>query len=189
MSSINGFARGPKLENTRSYMGSLMSFLIDGNETQGRTAIVEGIARPGNEPPPHVHLWEDELYYVLQGRAEFFIEDQEQSVSAGDGEIVFLPRGKAHAIYLLSDRFRFLLLAQAIGDHQVGLDSMFRELSEPAMSMDLPKDAITYAAADPEEVVKMGLRNGVQFLAPADVKERLPNYPGFGENLARQEKA
>jgi quercetin dioxygenase-like cupin family protein len=185
ISNVNGFARGPELENTRSYMGSLMSFLINGNETEGRIAVVEGIARPGNEPPPHVHPSENEIYYILQGKAEFFIEDQEQSILAGDGEIVFLPRGKAHAIYLRSESFRFLLLAQAVGDHQVGLDAMFRHISEPAVSMELPRDAMTYAAADPAEVVAVGLRHGVQFLAPADAKERLPNYPGFEEILAR----
>jgi len=28
---------------------------------------MEAILAPGNEPPPHVHSREDELFYVLEG--------------------------------------------------------------------------------------------------------------------------
>jgi len=40
-------------------------------------------AKPGNEPPPHVHEWEHELYYVLEGAMEVYVEDKILLARAG----------------------------------------------------------------------------------------------------------
>jgi uncharacterized cupin superfamily protein len=32
--------------------------------------------RPGNEPPPHVHEREQELFCILEGTLQFFCEDK-----------------------------------------------------------------------------------------------------------------
>ena len=62
-----GLTRGPELSNSKFYMGNLMSFLLNGSDTAGRFAIVDGVGKIGNEPPPHYHDWEDEIYFVLGG--------------------------------------------------------------------------------------------------------------------------
>ena len=183
MEKQEGFTRGSQLANSRFYMGNLMSFLLNGVETNGRFAIVDGIGRIGNEPPPHSHDWEDEIYYVLEGEAELFIEGQAGSLYAKPGDVVFLPQGKAHAIYFRSEPFRTLLMASATSDHSVGLDAYFREISEPAASMSLPTDTATYAAGTPTEAFKAAERHGVHFLTPDETKLRLPSFPGFGANL------
>jgi hypothetical protein len=54
------FKRTAGLSNTFAYMGSLMSFLVEGDETNRQFALMEYRAKPGNEPPPHIHEWEDE---------------------------------------------------------------------------------------------------------------------------------
>jgi len=177
-----GFARGAEVENSRFYMGSLMSFLVNGREAEGRAALIEGIARRGNEPPPHAHLWEHEIWYILEGESEFFVEGEERPFVLRSGEMIFIPRGKAHALYIRSDAFRFLIFVQAAGNEAVGLDAMFHEISEPATSMVLPEKAVTYAMSDPGEVVKMAGRHGTHVLAPEEVETRLPNYPGFGSD-------
>ena len=58
---------GPTLGNSLAYMGSLVSFLAENSQTGGRFSIMWGIARRGNEPPPHVHAREHEIYYMLEG--------------------------------------------------------------------------------------------------------------------------
>jgi quercetin dioxygenase-like cupin family protein len=68
------FVRGANLDTSMMYMGSIMSFLVRAHDTDGRFAMVEYRARPGNEPPPHVHLWEHEIYFVLEGKIEFHCE-------------------------------------------------------------------------------------------------------------------
>ena len=171
-----GLTRGPKLDNSRFYMGNLVSFLLNGGETGGRFALVDAAGRVGNEPPPHVHAWENEIFYILEGSAEFFIEGQAESLSAKAGDLVFLPQGQAHGLLFRSDYFRTLIMVQATGEHPVGLDGFFRDISEPARSMDLPEEADTYSTGDPEQAFQAALRNGVQMLSPDETALRLPGY-------------
>jgi hypothetical protein len=44
------YMRRTDLENTYAYMGSLMTFLVEGKDTAGRFALLEYRAKPGNEP-------------------------------------------------------------------------------------------------------------------------------------------
>ncbi len=68
--TANAFVRGPNLDTSMMYMGSIMSFLVRAQDTDGRFAMVEYRARPGNEPPPHVHLLEHEIFSVLEGKID-----------------------------------------------------------------------------------------------------------------------
>ena len=89
---MNAFVRGANLDTSMMYMGSIMSFLVRAQDTDGRFAMVEYRARPGNEPPPHVHLWEHEIFFVLEGKIEFHCEDQVETV--GPGERSFFRKGR-----------------------------------------------------------------------------------------------
>lgn len=57
------------------------------------TALVNAIA-PGQGPPLHIHVREDEMYYVLGGHLRFKIGDQ--MLDAETGSFVFIPRGTEH---------------------------------------------------------------------------------------------
>jgi len=70
------FARAVNVESTFAYMGSLMTFLAKGSETSGRFALMEFHTKRGNEPPPHIHEREHELYFVLEGTMRFYCEDK-----------------------------------------------------------------------------------------------------------------
>jgi hypothetical protein len=54
------------------------------------------------------------LYYLLEGRMEFYCDDEVLSVGAG--EVSFLPQGKAHAFYIRSPIVKALILVQATGE-------------------------------------------------------------------------
>jgi quercetin dioxygenase-like cupin family protein len=177
MSSSGAYARSSNLNTTSFYMGSLMSFLAKGEETDGRFALMEFRSKPGNEPPPHVHEWEHEIFYILGGAMEFYIE--ERIFQAKAGEVVFVPRGAAHGFSIRSEQLHALILVVATGEQRVGLDNYFLELSEPATAMSLPADAITYAIADPEHAVAAGARNGLRILSDDEVIELIPCYPGL----------
>ena len=173
------FARTANVDSTFAYMGSLMTFLAKGSETSGRFALMEYLTKPGNEPPPHVHEREHELYFVLEGTMRFYCEDKILDVGAGD--VVFLPQGKAHAFTCTSDVVRTLIFVQATGVDAVGLDSYFLAMGEPAASMGLPESAVTYAVADPEHAIRVGASNGIRILTPSESQRALPQYPGFGK--------
>jgi quercetin dioxygenase-like cupin family protein len=94
---------------------------------------VEYRAPPGNEPPPHVHLWEHERYFVLEGKIEFHCENQVETVDAG--KTIFLPKGKAHAFYIRSEYLRTLIISLATTEAPVALDSFFASMAKRATSM------------------------------------------------------
>ena len=165
--------RGATTETTRFYMGSLMSFLVKSSETQNSLCIVEYRSRPGHEPPPHIHLDQDEVFYLLEGELEVYCLGQVRIVRAG--EAMFLPRNQAHAWYVTSSTIRALVMTSP-----GGLDGYFEEMSSPATSMELPPAATTYAQADPTQAIATGERHGIKILSPAETKELLPHYPGFG---------
>lgn len=172
------YTRGATLNSTMFYMGSLMSFLARGDETGGRLSLNEYQSRPGTEPPPHVHEWEHEVYYLLEGQMQFYCQGQVLLVQAG--EIIFLPRGHVHAFYIRSPYVRALLLAIAAGEQSVELDQYFTNMATPATSMSLPDEALTYAVVDPSHAIALGLTHGIRILSPEDTLRELPHYPGFG---------
>ncbi|WP_213803958.1 cupin domain-containing protein [Granulicella sp. dw_53] len=176
-----GYLRASTVESSLAYLGSVISLLAKGTDTDGRFAFIEFQTKPGNEPPPHVHEWEHELYYVLEGVMELYVEDK--VFSAGPGESVFLPAGKAHTFYVRSPRLRTLMLFVAAGEHEVVSDSYFMRMGEPAKSMELQEDAITYQTDDPSHGIRVGAELGVHLLTPEEAKRALPHYPGFGAHL------
>ena len=174
------YKRASALDTTMEYMGSIMSFLAKGEDTGGRFALMEIQMKSGNEPPPHVHDWEHEMFYILEGRMEVYCEDK--ILALGPGEIALLPQGQPHAFYIRSPHLRMLILVQATGEHAVGLDRYFIGMGKPTSSMDLPSKAVTHIMDDPKHAIGVAAKNGVHILSPHETAQALPHYPGFGVN-------
>lgn len=74
--------------------GEEVTVYLGGAETGGKfTSFVE-VTPPGGGPPPHYHEGEDEWFFPLEGRAEFFLDGTWKEVPMGT--IVFVPRGTMH---------------------------------------------------------------------------------------------
>jgi len=73
-----------------------VDFTVKAGEVQpgSSAAFLEYTTRPGEEPPPHTHPGEDEMFYVLDGSLTFQCGDVRFDVEAGG--FVFLPRGMQH---------------------------------------------------------------------------------------------
>ena len=92
--------------------------------TGGAFSVFEEIAPV--DTPLHVHAYEDELFYVLEGEHVFRVGDEE--ISAGPGGLVFAPRGVPHAQRRVAPRTgRVLVLCSP-----AGLEGFFRELAGAA---------------------------------------------------------
>jgi quercetin dioxygenase-like cupin family protein len=73
-------------------------FLIDGERTGGAFSLVEHPLPPrALGAPLHTHHNEDEYSYVLEGR--FGVQLGDEVLEAGPGDLVFKPRGVAHAFW------------------------------------------------------------------------------------------
>ncbi len=82
-------------------MGSLWSVLASGAQTGGSYSLIEQLMPPGPQAPPHLHEGTDEVFYLLEGEAEFLLEDRREV--ARQGALVFIPRGTVHAFRVLGD--------------------------------------------------------------------------------------
>jgi quercetin dioxygenase-like cupin family protein len=176
--SLHPFVRSSNLDTSMFYMGSLMSFLVKGADTAGRFAVMELQAQPGSEPPPHVHHWENELFYVLDGVMELYVGNEVLTV--GPGELALAPQDKPHAFYIRSPQIRMLILVQATGAQAVGLDSYFSRMARPAEHMQIPTNAVTYQTDDPAHATAVAAAHGLCILTPEETAWALPSYPGFG---------
>ena len=78
-----------------SAFGDEITVHLGAAETGGKYTMFTDVTPPGGGPPPHYHLTEDAMVFVLEGRAEFFMDNFWTEVPAGS--TVFMPRGVAHA--------------------------------------------------------------------------------------------
>ena len=172
------FERAATIDTTVAYMGSLMTFLAKASETDGRFALMEYYTKPGNEPPPHIHAREHEMYFVLEGSMRFYCDHKTMDIQPGD--VVFLPQGKAHAFNCLSSQVRTLIFVAASGVDSVGLDSYFLTMGEATTNMEFPKHAVTYVEDTPERAIQACNDNGIYVMSEEETRQALPQYPGFG---------
>jgi mannose-6-phosphate isomerase-like protein (cupin superfamily) len=75
-------------------LGVQVAIQISGRDTAGDFAQYESLVQPGGGPPPHIHLREDETFYVLEG--EFDIVCGEETIQAKPGDYAYAPKGALH---------------------------------------------------------------------------------------------
>lgn len=112
-------------------------FMIDGDQTEGAFSLVEHPLPPrALGSPIHTHRNEDEYSYVLEGRVGVQLGDE--VLEAGPGELVFKPRGVAHAFWNAGDEPARLL--ELISP--AGFENYFRELAPLLAAADRDEAAI-----------------------------------------------
>jgi quercetin dioxygenase-like cupin family protein len=152
-----GFSHGRQsLDRSVWYNGSLMTFLATSEETQGRFALIEAVARKGNDPPPHIHRREDEIFYVLEGEVVASIGDR--TIKGTPGTMIFLPRDLRHSFTIESEHARMLILVTP-----AGLEKWFKEFGVPAPAMTLPP-ANEPGYQDVQRMLEAAPRYGLDFV-------------------------
>jgi quercetin dioxygenase-like cupin family protein len=142
--------------------GDRVSFLATGADSHGSCFIIEGLVAPGGGPPPHIHHFEDESFYVLEGSATFFAGGQ--TIQAKPGDFIHVPRGTVHSIKNEGKvPARALIIISPAGP--TGMQQFFegsfypttdRNATPPPISEELVKRMMAAAA-----------RNGMEFVKPA----------------------
>ena len=145
-SQLKTLKRTASPELSKWYMGILLTSLVEKKDTEGVFSLLEATLAPGNEPPPHVHTLEDELFYVLEG--EFDVYVGEEALKLKTGECIILPKFKPHAFVIRSPQLRVLILYSP-----GGVGGAFCGESTPAQNLDLLSEAITYSMSDLDSVI------------------------------------
>lgn len=105
----------------------------DGKSTGERLGAWTDSVQPGDGPPPHTHA-ADEMFYVIDGRFSFLVDDEWHSV--GPGAFVWIPRHTVHAYRCDGPEIgRLLGLVTPAGleqfyraQHEVGAETMTDDL-------------------------------------------------------------
>ena len=64
-------------------------------------------------PPLHIHHFQDEMFYVLEGNYLFQVGEDKYQLKAGD--TIFLPQKVQHAFVQLTEKGRLIVTYQPVG--------------------------------------------------------------------------
>ena len=148
--------------------GDRVTFLLTGVESRGGCFIVEGLAPPGGGPDAHVHEFEDESFYILEGAATF--QAGGQTIRAKAGDFVHVPRGTVHSLKNEGDRpARALIIVSPAGP--TGLQQFFEESFTPTTDREATPPPVNEALL--KRMMASAARNGVQVIMP-NGRQELP---------------
>jgi quercetin dioxygenase-like cupin family protein len=127
------------------------------DQTDGTYGVVELTGAPGDAPPLHVHTYDDEGFYVLEGSLRLHIGG-EAAVHLHAGQFALAPHGVPHVYVVESEQpARWLAITNG------GFDRFVEELGVPAQSDGLPVEPHMPAH---EELVAIARRHGIMLLGP-----------------------
>lgn len=112
VASGEGRAHGHiKLKGVNS---NLMDMKVSGRDSQGGFSMFEQTSlSPGRGTPLHVHHYQDEHFYVLEG--EYYFQVGDKFFRLHKGESIFLPRAVPHAWSQVAEAGKILVLFQPAG--------------------------------------------------------------------------
>jgi quercetin dioxygenase-like cupin family protein len=81
---------------------------ISGSDTDNDLAVFEQTGlTPNGGPPLHIHPFQDEWFYVIEGAYIFQVGDEMHQLKAGD--TIFLPRNVAHAFLQRTEKGKMIV--------------------------------------------------------------------------------
>jgi quercetin dioxygenase-like cupin family protein len=109
------------IEANKSRFGDVVMFKgvnhndlkISSKDTGGQLSVFEyrGVEKTG--PSLHIHLYQDEIFTVTEGKFRFVVGDETHELS--EGQMIFLPRAIAHTWIQLSDTGKLIYFLQPAG--------------------------------------------------------------------------
>jgi quercetin dioxygenase-like cupin family protein len=128
-----------------------------GKDTAGEFALVELVALPGAEPPPHIHHSTDETYCLLQGELE--VLDGESTFTARAGSVFYIPKGTLHAWKnATTEPARVLLVITP-----AGFEGVIEEVGVPGTLSSPPPPPPPLTAEDLQRIEELGRKYDTEY--------------------------
>jgi quercetin dioxygenase-like cupin family protein len=137
------------------WLGSLAVIKATSADTGGQMTIIEITEPPGAESPLHVHHYEDEGLWILEGDATFEVGDT--TIQAHAGDYLYGPRDVPHRYTVGKAGCRMLYILTP-----GGFEGLVREMSEPADSLSIPPPSDE--PPDMAQVAAIAARYGCELL-------------------------
>jgi quercetin dioxygenase-like cupin family protein len=121
---------------------------VDDEESDGRQCFSEWKVDAGADgPPPHVHRWHQEAFFVVEGTLTF--RAGEEMIEAEPGSFIFIPAGVIHTFSNRTDAPASCVNAYVPG----GIEGFFVEVGE----------ALAGGEPDPAEIERLSTKYDVFF--------------------------
>jgi mannose-6-phosphate isomerase-like protein (cupin superfamily) len=121
---------------------------ISGKDTNQQLSVFEYIGLGKVGPNLHMHLHQDEVFYVVEGEYRFVVGDETHRLKAGD--TIFLPRMIAHTWIQLTDYGKLIYFLQPAGK----MEEFFQKMN-----------SLTERPSD-EEIKRINLEHGIVNMGP-----------------------
>lgn len=131
--------------------GDETTILLGGEQTGGSYAMILNVTPPGGGPPPHKHDHEDELFYVLEGRASFLAEGK--WTDALPGSAAFMPKGSVHTFKNAGDTPLKLVVTVSPSGFEKFVEKCAAEFAKPG-------------APDMARIMGYADEHGIHFVQP-----------------------
>jgi quercetin dioxygenase-like cupin family protein len=123
-----------RLGETHSLGFSTILFKVETSETSGGLFVIEHKGLGHGGPPVHIHLKQDEWFYVMEGEVLFQLGSERRTLRAG--ESVLGPRGIPHGFAGVGEKPAHMLIAFTPAGK---MEAFFRETAVPnGPKMDAP---------------------------------------------------
>ena len=104
----SGKARFGKNYKMKGVTLNNLDIKISGKDTDGKLAVFEQTGfTPNGGPPLHIHLNQDEWFFVTEGEYQFQVGQDRYSMQAGD--TIFLPRNIPHAFIQITEKAKTIV--------------------------------------------------------------------------------
>jgi mannose-6-phosphate isomerase-like protein (cupin superfamily) len=138
--------------------GDVYRTLLTGAQTGGAMGVFEITVHPGGGPPPHIHHREDEVFFVLEGEVQVWLNGR--TVNAPAGSCVYGPKDVPHTFKNVSQRLaRMLVIVQPSG-----LEKFFAEFATPVASRDAEPPPVTPELV--QRLMSLAPKYGMELLPP-----------------------
>jgi quercetin dioxygenase-like cupin family protein len=127
------------------FLANRVRIPISAAQTDGAFALIEATAPAGDQPPLHVHLEDDEGFYVLEGELTLWVGDETHVLRAGDA--VLAPKRIPHTLRVGDGGARWL-----VASAPAGFEAFVR--------------AVSAEAPDPERLTRLAAEHGIEILGP-----------------------
>ena len=108
--------------NEQTNVGGSVDIKVSTKDTGGTLSIFEYTSTTKGGPPLHIHLYQDEIFFIQQGDYIFQVGDEKHKLT--DGCTIFLPRNVPHAFAQVTETGKLFYLFNPAGK----MEDFFRTL-------------------------------------------------------------
>jgi steroid delta-isomerase-like uncharacterized protein len=131
-------------------------------DTRGIYSFFVSTAPPGEGVPIHTHLKEDEAYYILDGTWEIYDTTNQQTLTVGPDDYIYVPMGINHGFKNVGDKPARMILLITPG----GLEGFFEGIGQTIEDLDHLPPPVPFNPADFAKAAQVAARYNITFVAP-----------------------